>query len=191
MVKAFEITGLGKDDVEGKFGALYRIEAEAKEQGLQGEALRAYRQQHATPRLTDLHDWLQALGLKALKNSGLSKAVHHALGRWPALLRYLDDGGRPIDNNPIENAIRPIALGRKNWLFAGSEPAGKRAAAIMSLIATAKACGLDPHRWMTDVLERLPTTLDRDIATLLPHSWGLLASELQRHPGRTQRSIGI
>ncbi|MCU0750173.1 MAG: transposase [Akkermansiaceae bacterium] len=86
------------------------MEAEAKEQGLQGESLRAHRQQHAASRLTELQDWLQAQGLKALKNSSLAKAVNHALSRWPALLRDLDDGGRPIDNNPIENAIRPITL---------------------------------------------------------------------------------
>jgi transposase len=158
---------LAQEAVE-RIGALYRIEAEAKNQGLQGEALRAYRQQHAAPRLTELHDWLQTQGLKALKNSGLSKAVNHALGRWSALLRYLDDGGRPIDNNPIENAIRPITLGRKNWLFIGGTNAGPRAAAIMSLVATAKANGLCPQSWLTDVLTRLPTTRNREIDSLLP-----------------------
>jgi len=118
--------------------------------------------------LTDLHDWLHTLAAKRLTNSGLHKAVHHALGRWSALVRYLDDSDRPIDNNPIENAIRPITLGRKNWLFIGSTRAGVRAAAIMSLLATAKANGLCPHAWMSDVLARLPTTLNRDIDTLLP-----------------------
>ena len=158
---------LAQEAVE-RIGALYRIEAEAKDQGLQGEALRAYRQQHAAPRLAELHDWLQALGLKALKKSGLAKSVNHALSRWPALLRYLDDGGRPIDNNPIENAIRPITLGRKNWLFIGGTKAGPRAAAIMSLVATAKANGVCPQAWLTDVLTRLPTTRNRDIDSLLP-----------------------
>lgn len=94
--------------------------------------------------------------------------MHYTLKRWSALVRLLDDGRYPIDNNPIENAIRPIAIGRKNWLFAGSETAGKRAAAIMSLIATAKANGIEPHAWLTDVLTRLATTKDRDIASLLP-----------------------
>ncbi len=158
---------LAQEAVE-RVGVLYRIEAEAKDQGLHGEALRAYRQQHAAPRLSELHDWLQTLGLEALKNSGLAKAVNHALSRWPALLRYLEDGGRPIDNNPIENAIRPITLGRKNWLFIGGTKAGPRAAAIMSLVATAKANGLCPQAWLTDVLTRLPTTRNRDIDSLLP-----------------------
>lgn len=84
------------------------------------------------------------------------------------LARVLDDGRHPIDNNPVKNAIRPIAIGHKNWLFAGSETAGQRAAAIMSLIATAKANGIEPHAWLTETLKRLPTTKDRDIDTLLP-----------------------
>ena len=84
------------------------------------------------------------------------------------MARYVEDGHYPIDNNRCENAIRPIALGRKNWLFVGAERAGHRAAAIMGLLATAKANGLDPHAWLTDTLDRLPTTLDRDIDTLLP-----------------------
>lgn len=74
-------------------------------------------------------------------------------------------------NNRIENAIRPVALGRKNWLFVGSESASRRAAAIMSLLATAKANGHEPHAWLLDVLTRLPTTLNRNIGQLLPHRW--------------------
>jgi len=77
----------------------------------------------------------------------------------------------PIDKTPVENAIRPVALGRENWLFAGSETAGKRAAAVMTLLATAKANGHDPHAWLTDVRTRLLTTLDRDLDALLPHRW--------------------
>lgn len=152
-----------------RIARLYRIEEEAKD--LDPDARHAYRQQHAAPHVADLHIWLRDLHPKVLGSSGTAKAISYSLKRWPALARYLDDGRHPIDNNPIENAIRPIALGRKNWLFAGSEPAGKRAAAIMSLIATAKACGHDPHAWLSDILERLPTTLDRDIAGLLPQSW--------------------
>jgi hypothetical protein len=112
-----------------------------------------------------------ALHSKVLGNSGTAKAVEYSLKRWPALARYVEDGRYPIDNNPIENAIRPVALGKKNWLFAGSETAGRRAAAIMSLLATAKANGREPHAWLSDVLERLPTTKDRDIEQLLPHRW--------------------
>lgn len=94
----------------------------------------------------------------------------YTLKRWTALARVADDGRYPIDNNAAENAIRPIAIGRKNWLFTGNEAARQRAATIMSLVATAKAKAndIEPHAWLTGVLTRLPTTKDRDIDSLLP-----------------------
>lgn len=152
-----------------RIAALYAIEQACK--GMDAHARRACRQQQAKPKLDALQTWLLDLRPKVLGASGMLAAIDYTLRRWAALTRYLDDGRYPIDNNPIENAIRPIAIGRKNWLFAGSESAGKRAAAIMTLLATAKANGHDPHAWLTDVLARLPTTLDRNIDTLLPHHW--------------------
>ncbi len=152
-----------------RIAALYRIEAQAKDMTV--EERLAHRQRYAVPTLNAIKAWLDALRPTILGNSGTANAIDYTLRRWPALIRYADNGSYPIDNNPAENAIRPIALGRKNWLFAGSETAGKRAAAIMSLLATAKANGHDPHAWLTDVLTRLPTTLDRDIDSLLPHRW--------------------
>jgi transposase len=148
---------------------LYRIEAAVKDLDL--EARRHYRLQHSKPRLDDFHRWLIMRRQATLAGSGLAKAIDYSLKRWSALTRYLDDGRYPIDNNRIENAIRPVAIGRKNWLFVGSDTAGRRAAAIMSLLATAKANGHDPHAWLLDVLTRLPTALDRDIGHLLPHRW--------------------
>jgi hypothetical protein len=100
--------------------------------------------------------------------SGTAKAIDHALKRWPALIPYVDSGTLPIDNNPVENAIRPIAIGKKNWLFAGSERAGRRAAAIQSLLATAQLNGLEPLRWLTETLEKLPTCPNSKIDFLLP-----------------------
>lgn len=100
--------------------------------------------------------------------SGTGRAIEHAIKRWPAVLRYADSGTLPIDNNPVENAIRPIALGKKNWLFAGSERAGRRAAAIQTLLATAKLNGLDPLRWLTETLEKLPTCPYNQLDSLLP-----------------------
>jgi transposase len=147
-------------------GALYAIEATLRE--LTPEARGRERQRQLLPKLDALKRWLDDLQPKVLGNTGLDKAVNYTLKRWSALARVAEDGRYPIDNNPIENAIRPIAIGRKNWLFAGSDTAGKRAAAIMSLIATAKANGIEPHAWLTDVLTRLPTTKDRDIHSLLP-----------------------
>jgi transposase len=152
-----------------RIATLYRIEREAAD--LEREARGAWRQQHAVPVLRAFHDWLRELHPKVVGNSGTARAIGYCHKRWPALARYVEDGRYPIDNNPVENAIRPVALGRKNWLFAGSEAAGRRAAAIMSLLATAKANGREPHAWLSDVLARLPTTLDRNIDTLLPHRW--------------------
>ena len=96
------------------------------------------------------------------------RAIDYSLKRWPALQRYADSGHLPIDNNPVENAIRPIAIGKKNWLFAGSERAGKRAAAIQSLLATAKLNDIEPAAWLKDTLEKLPTWPNRRIDELLP-----------------------
>ena len=153
----------------GRIAALYQIEARARD--LDDAARQAYRASHAAPLIEAIKSWLVKLRPSVAGNSGTANAIDYTLKRWPALIRYLDHGRYPIDNNPIENAIRPIALGRKNWLFAGSETAGQRAAAIMSLLTTAKANGRDPHAWLTDVLTRLPTTKDRDIESLLPHRW--------------------
>ncbi|WP_141124020.1 transposase domain-containing protein, partial [Pseudomonas borbori] len=100
-----------------------------------------------------------------------TKALDYSLKRWAALARYVDDGAVPIDNNPVENQIRPWALGRSNWLFAGSLRSGKRAAAIMSLIQTARMNGHDPYAYLKDVLTRLPTHRASEIDQLLPHRW--------------------
>lgn len=100
--------------------------------------------------------------------SGLARALDYSLKRWPALSRYAESGHLPIDNNPVENTIRPIAVGKKNWLFTGSERAGCRAAAIQSLLTTARLNGLEPHAWLKDTLEKLPTWPYSRIDELLP-----------------------
>ena len=93
--------------------------------------------------------------------------------RWSALIRYCEDGAVPIDNNRVENQIRPWALGRSNWLFAGSLRSGQRAANVMSLIQSAKLNGHDPYAYLKDVLTRLPTQRASEIDELLPHNWCL------------------
>ena len=105
------------------------------------------------------------------EGSAISRTLDYSLKRWAALSRYLDDGAVPIDNNWAENQIRPWALGRKNWLFAGSLCSGKRAAAIMSLIQSARLNGHDPYAYLKDVLTRLPSQRASEIADLLPHNW--------------------
>jgi hypothetical protein len=110
-----------------------------------------------------MHDWLLKTRVTVANGGGTAKAIDYTLKRWAALSRYAKDGRLPIDNNPVENVIRPIALGSKNWLFTGSESAGKRAAAIQTLLGTAKLNGLDPAAWLRDTLEKLlsPICLNR------------------------------
>jgi len=107
--------------------------------------------------------------LKVPDGSAIAKALDYSLTRWTALTRYLDDGILPLDNNHLENQIRPIAVGRSNWLFAGSLRAGQRAAAVMSLIQSAKMNGHDPYAYLKDVFTRLPTQPASRIDELLPH----------------------
>ncbi|HOY80082.1 MAG TPA: transposase, partial [Hyphomonadaceae bacterium] len=126
------------------------------------------RRNEAKPLLNECFEWLIATRRKTADGSALAKAIDYSLKRWPALIHYADSGDLPIDNNPVENAIRPIAIGKKNWLFAGSERAGKRAAAIQSLLGTARLNGLDPAAWLRDTLEKLPTWRNSRIDELLP-----------------------
>ncbi len=104
------------------------------------------------------------------EGTAISRALDYSLKRWAALSRYLNDGAVPIDNNWAENQIRPWALGRKNWLFAGSLRSGKRAVALMSLIQSAKLNGHDPYAYLKDVLARLPTQRASEVAVLLPQN---------------------
>jgi hypothetical protein len=97
--------------------------------------------------------------------------MDYSLRRWPALTEFLGDAQVPIDNNWVENQIRPVALGRKNWLFAGSLRAGQRAAAVMSLIQSAKLNGHDPHAYLKDVMDKLPTWPNSRIDELMPQHW--------------------
>ena len=150
-------------------GQLYQIERDAA--GLPPEERQHLRQSRAKPIADQLHAWLMQQRQKVPNGSASAKAIDYSLKRWAALTRYLSDGRIPIDNNWIENQIRPIALGRKNWLFAGSKRAGQRAAAIMSLIQSAKLNGHDPHAYLKDVLTRLPTQRASRIGELLPHRW--------------------
>jgi len=151
------------------FAVLYDVEREA--QGLDADARQRLRQARAKPLADDLHTWLQAQRTRVPDGSAIAKAIDYSLGRWTALTRYLGDGGVPCDNNWVENQIRPIAIGRSNWLFAGSLRAGKRAAAIMSLIHSARLNGHDPYAYLRDVMERLPTQPASRIDELLPHRW--------------------
>ena len=151
------------------FGRLYDVERALQE--LPPDERRQIRQAQAKPVAELMHAWLHAQRLRVPDGSATAKAINYSLKRWEALTRYLGDGDLPCDNNWVENQIRPIALGRANWLFAGSLRAGKRAAAVMSLIHSAKLNGHDPYAYLKDVLTRLPTQPASRIDELLPHLW--------------------
>jgi transposase len=151
------------------FGRLYEIERQV--QDLDDDQRKAIRQQRSKPAADALHAWLTAQRQRVPDGSATAKAIDYNLGRWGPLIRYLDDGSLPIDNNWVENRIRPIAVGRGNWLFAGSLRAGKRAAAVMSLIHSARLNGHDAYLYLRDILERLPTHPASRIGELLPHRW--------------------
>ena len=150
-------------------GGLYEVERQAKD--MSNEDRWRLRQEMAVPIAGKLHEWVLAQRELVPEGSATAKALDYSLKRWVALTRYLDDGAVPIDNNAVENQIRPWALGRSNWLFAGSLRSGKRAAAIMSLIQSARMNGHDPYAYLKDVLTRLPTQKASEIEQLLPHRW--------------------
>lgn len=149
-----------------RMAELYDIEREGKL--LAPEDRHALRQHQAKPKLEAFHTWLQESRCTTATGSGTAKAIDYSLKRWAAIKRYLEDGRHPIDNNAVENTIRPIALGKKNWMFTGSERAGRRAAAIQSLLATAKLNSIEPYAWLKETLEKLPTWPNSRIDELLP-----------------------
>jgi transposase len=151
------------------FDLLYDVEREAK--AFNAEDRKKIRQEKSKPVADALHKWLILQRSKVPNGSATAKALDYSLKRWAALTHYLCDGKVPIDNNWCENQIRPAALGRNNWLFAGSLRAGQRAAAVMSLIQSAKINGHDPYAYMKDILTRLPTQKNSQIEELLPHRW--------------------
>ena len=149
-----------------RFGEWYAIEATIREKSVEERARR--RKETSQPLLKAFHLWLLSTRQSVADGGALAKAIDYSLRRWSALARYATNGFYPIDNNPIENAIRPIAIGRKNWLFAGSEAAGQRAAAIQSLLETARMNDIEPMAWLTNTLEKLPSWPNSRIDELLP-----------------------
>ena len=128
--------------------------------------------------LQTLHEWFEVSLPKLSRKSDTTAAIRYALGLWPALTRYCDDGRLEIDNNAAERALRVVALGRKNYLFAGSDVGGKRAASIYSLVGSAKLNGLDPEAYLREVLTRIADHPVNRIADLLP--WNLVPTEPTR-----------
>lgn len=140
---------------------------------------RSVRQAQSRVLMDELHRWLRGALAQVSAKSALAKAIGYASTRWTALTRYLDDGRIEMDNNAAERAIRGVALGRKNWLFAGSNAGGERAAAVYSLIETAKLNGVNPQAYLTEVIGRIARHPVNRVDELLP--WNL-APQLQSHP---------
>jgi len=151
------------------FQKLYEVEREVQDRPAQER--QTIRKARSESIADALHQWLTQQRQKVPDGSATAKAIDYSLKRWKALVRFIDDGDLPIDNNWVENQIRPIAIGRNNWLFAGSLRAGKRAAAVMSLVHSARLNGHEPYAYLRDVLERLPTQPASRIGELLAHRW--------------------
>ena len=152
---------------------LYVIEAEIKAATPDQKA--AARQQRAGPLLEAFHTWLTETQMQVAPKSGIAKAIAYALKRWKALTLYLKEGYLSIDNNPVERALRGVAIGRKNYLFVGNDAGGQRAASFYSIIETCKLNGVEPFAYLCDVLEKLPTWPNKRRHELLPWNWKKLA----------------
>ncbi len=157
------------DEALSRIGALYDIEDRIR--GMSADERRTLRQQHARPILADLKVWIETTLSTLPQKQKLAEAMRYALSRWAALSVYIDDGRVEIDNNIAERAMRPLGIGRKNWLFAGSDKGGERIANILTIIETAKLHGHNPEAYLADVLTRIQSHPKDRLEELLPWRW--------------------
>ena len=171
--KFFDLARLTKAPVAAeavkRIDVLFAIEREIN--GLAPQERLRVRQERSRPLTTELQSWLREERAKLSRNSDTTKAINYCLSRWDAFTRFLNDGRLCMSNNAAERELRAVAVGRRNWTFAGSDEGGRRAAAIYSLIATAKLNDIDPQAWLADVLARLPDYPAKRIHELLPWNW--------------------
>ncbi|MGH6951064.1 MAG: IS66 family transposase [Vitreimonas sp.] len=171
--KFYELAEIAKSPIAieavQRIDAIFAIEREIK--GMTADARRAVRQERAAPLVADLHAWMIGQRARVSSKSPAAKAMDYMLKRWDAFARFLDDGRLCLSNNAAERAVRGIAVGRKNWTFAGSDRGGERAAAIYTLVETAKLNDADPQAWLADVLARIADHASRDLHELLPWNW--------------------
>ena len=154
-----------------KIGKLYGLEREFKTKGLSIQAIKQRRELHSQPILEEIKQWLEKYQPLTVPQSGLGKAISYASNNWQTLTRYTEDGRLEIDNNRSERCIKPVVIGRKNYMFMGSEKGGEAAEVVYSLIETCKQNGVDPLAYLADVLQRIPTHLNKNIKELLPYNW--------------------
>jgi transposase len=150
------------------FHRLYEIERDAREQGLTHHEIKLLRQEKSAPILLEMETWLKDKLNKVLPKSAIGQAIAYTLTLWPRLIRYIDQGRFNIDNNLIENSIRPVALGRKNYMFAGSHDAAQQAAIVYSLLATCKINNVEPFEWLSNTLSVISTYPADQLFKLLP-----------------------
>ena len=171
--KFFELARINKAPIASeavkRIDALFAIEREIN--GLAPAQRVAERNERSRPLINALETWLREQRARVSKNSDTGKAIDYSLKRWTELTRFLDDGRLCMTNNAAERELRAVALGRRNWTFAGSDEGGRRAAALYTLIASAKLNDVDPQAWLADVLARLPDYPARRIGDLLPWNW--------------------
>jgi transposase len=154
------------------------FEIERALNGLPPEPRLAARREHSAPLVADLEAWMRVERARLSRGSDVAKAMDYMLGRWPAFTRFLEDGRVCMTNNAAERALRGLALGRKAWLFAGSERGGQRAALILSLLTTARLNDVDPQAWLSDILARIAAHPVHRLDDLLPWRWQPLATDI-------------
>jgi transposase len=153
------------------YGQLYEIERRAKELELEDERRRQLRQELALPILEQFRRWLETERAEVLPKSPMGEAIGYTLNNWSALIRYTEAGYLSIDNNVAEREMKRIAIGRKNWLFVGSDQGGQTAAVLLSFTSTCQRLQVEPWAYLQDVLSRLPTTPPEQLDELLPDRW--------------------
>ncbi len=151
------------------YGSLYELERASK--GYAEDTLRKIRQDIALALLEMFRTWLDDQQTQVLPKSPMAEAINYALNQWTALMRYTESGILAIDNNVAEREMKRIAIGRKNWLFFGSDQGGKTASILFSFTSTCQRLGVEPWAYLQDVLTRLPTTSADQLAGLLPDRW--------------------
>jgi len=171
FLEAAELKNVEAMEIVTELRRLYLIERRARDEGLLPEQRLKLRQQLAAPILEALHPRLETIREKYLPQSPMGKAIRYALNEWEPLTRYVQDGRLEIDNNLTENAIRPSAIGKKNWLFIGHPEAGWRSAVIYSVIVSCRRRGIDPWQYLSDVLRRLPAMKQSELRSILPACW--------------------
>jgi hypothetical protein len=166
--EAMQSDKIRAEEALAHFQSVYAVERHIREENINGEDKLQYRKAHAIPLLQELKNWMVKTYPEVLPKSVMGKAIEYNLKRWDKLCLYAQTGILEPDNNKVENSIRPVAIGRKNYLFAGSHDAAQRGAMMYSLLGTCKAHGIEPYAWLKDILEKLPTQPINRIKELLP-----------------------